>query len=218
MKPTAIYALLSQCNAATSCDAFDGHVLACIFAAGAMETGSGRSLTDALGISGKALRHACEQYFPGALVHLEQFGLDGEPVVDEDEQCLRELLGRSRSAAGALSSLLSILIARRSTRPKHLWQDLGLSNRGELSTLMLRHFAPLAMRNNQDMKWKKFFYRLICRDEGFRLCAAPSCSECNDFENCFGDESGESLLAHTRFHFEAQTLISLEAGRAESPC
>ncbi len=218
MKPTAIYALLSQCNAATSCDAFDGHVLACIFAAGAMETGSGRSLTDALGISGKALRHACEQYFPGALVHLEQFGLDGEPVVDEDEQCLRELLGRSRSAAGAPSSLLSILIARRSTRPKHLWQDLGLSNRGELSTLMLRHFAPLAMRNNQDMKWKKFFYRLICRDEGFRLCAAPSCSECNDFENCFGDESGESLLAHTRFHFEAQTLISLEAGRAESPC
>ncbi len=209
MTPKAIYALLSQSNAASGCDAFDKHVLACIFAVAAMETGPGRSLADALGISGKALRRSSERYFPGALVLLERFGLDGEPIVDEDEQCLRELLGRSRTSAGPLGSLLSILIARRSTRPNHLWQDLGLRNRGELSRLMLRHFAPLAIRNNQDMKWKKFFYRMICRDEGFRLCAAPCCSECTDFENCFGDESGESLLARTRFHFDSQGLVSI---------
>jgi nitrogen fixation protein NifQ len=48
------------------------------------------------------------------------------------------------------------------------------------------------------MKWKKFLYRMICRDEGFRLCSAPSCSECDDFAVCFGEESGESLLARTR--------------------
>ena len=35
---------------------------------------------------------------------------------------------------------------------------------------MLRHFAELARRNNPDMKWKKFFYRMICRDEGFSMC------------------------------------------------
>jgi nitrogen fixation protein NifQ len=215
MKPEAIYALLSQCNTASGCDLFDGHVLACIFSAGAIETGPGRSLTDALGISGKVLRRSCEQYFPGALVHLESFGLEGEPAVEEDERCLRELLGRFRTAAGPLSSLLAVLIARRSTRPNHLWQDLGLPNRGELSTLMSRHFAPLAMRNNQDMKWKKFLHRMICRDEGFRLCAAPCCSECGDFEDCFGDESGESLLARTRFQVEAQGLISIQAGCAQ---
>ena len=48
------------------------------------------------------------------------------------------------------------------------------------------------------MKWKKFFYRMICRDEGYRLCTAPSCAECDDFQVCFGDESGESLMARTR--------------------
>ena len=48
------------------------------------------------------------------------------------------------------------------------------------------------------MKWKKFFYRTICRDEGYMLCAAPSCAECDDFEICFGEESGESLLARAR--------------------
>ena len=216
MKPTAIYELLMQHNAASRCDPFDGHILACIFAAGAMETGLDRSLTDALGLSGKAFRRACEQYFPGALVSLEPFGLGGEPVVDEDEQCLRNLLARSRSTAGTVSSLLSMLIARRSTRANHLWQDLGLRDRGELSALMSRHFAPLALRNNQDMKWKKFLHRMICRDEGFRLCTAPSCSECADFNDCFGEESGESLLARARFHFEAVKLISIEAGCGES--
>jgi len=211
MTPVSIYAHLCKCNAASGCDEFDGHVLACIFAVAAMEAGPGRSLVDALGISGKVLRRCAEQYFPGAQGMFESFAFEGEPVVDEDEKCVRELLRRSRTSGGAISSLLVILIARRSTRPNHLWQDLGLQNRNELSRLMMRHFAPLAKRNDQDMKWKKFFYRMICRDEGFALCSAPSCSECCDFGNCFGDESGESLLARTRFHVETQGLISIAA-------
>jgi nitrogen fixation protein NifQ len=90
------------------------------------------------------------------------------------------------------------MIARRAQRPNHLWQDLGLRDRGELSLLMNRHFKPLALRNNQDMKWKKFLYRMICADASFTLCTAPSCRECDDFDVCFGDESGESLLARIR--------------------
>lgn len=209
MTPRATYTHLVHSNTASGCDVFDGHVLACVFAVAAMETGPGRSLVDASGISGRVLRRFCQEYFPGALDLLESFGLDGEPTVDEEEQCLRELLRRSRTSAEPLSSLLAVLIARRSTRPNHLWQDLGLRNRGELSRLMIRHFSPLAMRNDQDMKWKKFFYRMICRDEGFTLCSAPSCSECCDFENCFGDESGESLLARTRLQIETQGLVSI---------
>jgi nitrogen fixation protein NifQ len=94
-------------------------------------------------------------------------------------------------------------VARRAQRPNHLWQDLGLGNRRELSRLMNQHFRPLAVRNTADMKWKKFLYRTICRDEGFSLCTAPSCSECNDFEACFGEESGESFLARARRKAEA---------------
>jgi nitrogen fixation protein NifQ len=113
------------------------------------------------------------------------------------------LLQRSRSTTGDLGALLAIVVARRAMRPNHLWQDLGLTNRGELSALMRRHFAPLALRNRQDMKWKKFFYRMICSDDSYRLCVAPSCSECSDFNGCFGDESGESLLARVRLQYEA---------------
>jgi nitrogen fixation protein NifQ len=58
------------------------------------------------------------------------------------------------------------------------------------------------------MKWKKFFYRMICRDESFRFCSAPSCEDCDDFAVCFGDESGESLLACIRR--EGAKLINVE--------
>jgi nitrogen fixation protein NifQ len=210
MTPGSIYLYLRQANAATACEPFDGHVLACIFAAGVSECSAGVALSDALGVGGLELRRTIAKHFPGALDRLEAFGLDSEPTVDDEERCLRELLRRFRTTPAPLTSLLSVLISRRATRPNHLWQDLGLVNRGELSSLMQRHFALLARRNTQDMKWKKFFFRMICRDEGYRLCAAPCCAECGDFNACFGDESGESLLARVRFQGEASTRLSIE--------
>ena len=60
---------------------------------------------------------------------------------------------------------------------------------------MTRHLKPLALCNTGDMKWKKF---LICADASYTLCTAPSCAECDDFESCFGEETGESLLARAR--------------------
>jgi nitrogen fixation protein NifQ len=210
MTPQAIYHLLHRANAATVFDPFDGHVLACVFAAGVSECHAGGLFTDALGLSGAALRGTIDRYFPGTLEKLEAFGLDSEPVIGDDERCLRELLWRFRTAPSRLNSLMTLLVARRATRPNHLWQDLGLMNRNELSRLMQRHFAQLASRNTQDMKWKKFFYRMICREDGFRMCLAPSCSECGDFNGCFGDESGESLLARVRHGLETSKLTSIE--------
>jgi nitrogen fixation protein NifQ len=214
MMPEAMYMQLIDANAVTACDPFDGHVLACVFAAAVDECRGGGSFTDALGISGSALRRDIDRYFPGTLECLEAFELDVEPAISEDEKYLRELLWRFRSASTPINSLVTFLVARRATRPNHLWQDLGLANRGELSRLMNRHFTALARRNDQDMKWKKFFYRMICRDDGFSMCVAPCCSECGDFDGCFGSESGESLLARIRFHGESSRLVGIESSFA----
>ncbi|MDR3739667.1 MAG: nitrogen fixation protein NifQ [Terracidiphilus sp.] len=210
MTTDAMYILLNR-SLAPACDPFDGHVLACVFAIAAEESAADRSLAQALGVSGKSLRGVIAQYFPHALDHLIAFGLDSELVVEDEEQSLRMLLQRSRSTSGPLSSLLAAIVARRAMQSNHLWQDLGLTNRSELSALMQRHFAPLAVRNNQDMRWKKFFYRMICRDDSYRLCAAPSCSECCDFNVCFGDESGESRLARVRWQVETLVPIQINA-------
>ncbi len=64
--------------------------------------------------------------------------------------------------------------------------------------MLKRHFAPLAERNTRGMRWKRFFYRMLCEDEGFVMCTTPVCTDCSDFDNCFGVEDGESRLARRK--------------------
>ena len=122
------------------------------------------------------------------------------PAVAEDEEVamVRDLLLANRSTPGDTGRWLAVMIATRSMQPNHLWEDLGLRERSELTRLLLRHFAPLATRNTRNMRWKRFFYRSLCEDDGFVLCTTPVCTQCRDFELCFGDESGESRMAERR--------------------
>jgi len=70
----------------------------------------------------------------------------------------------------------------------HLWQDLGLWSRVDLSCLMTQNFPALAARNTRDMKWKKFLYKQLCDREGVQVCRSPSCEMCVDSAGCFGPE------------------------------
>ncbi|QFY41471.1 nitrogen fixation protein NifQ [Candidatus Methylospira mobilis] len=70
----------------------------------------------------------------------------------------------------------------------HLWQDLGLWNRSDLSGLVRYNFPELAAKNTRDMKWKKFIYKQLCEAEGVYVCRAPSCDVCIDHAGCFGPE------------------------------
>lgn len=71
----------------------------------------------------------------------------------------------------------------------HLWQDLGLASRAELSALMRRWFPGLVARNAGDMKWKKFLYRELCLRADILVCKSPSCATCSDQPACFGPEA-----------------------------
>lgn len=201
-EPLSLYSYLYQSCQDSVCDSLDQHVLTSIFTIAAAECSKSRSLADGLGIGGSELRLHIEKLFPDSLPLLSSLNLELNGTATEEEECLRELLLRSRSSSVAFHSLLVFLVARRAMHPNHLWQDLGLRNRSELTALMLRHFTPLALRNKQDMKWKKFFYRIICREDDFRMCTAPCCAECDDFQKCFGEETGESLLAKIRLQLD----------------
>ena len=72
----------------------------------------------------------------------------------------------------------------------HLWEDMHLDSRAELSALIRAYFGPLAALNVRDMKWKNFFYKQICEREGFHACRAPRCEDCCDQARCFGPEDG----------------------------
>ncbi|KHK90698.1 nitrogen fixation protein NifQ [Novosphingobium malaysiense] len=170
---------------------FDVHLASCILALSLYESEhEGLSLADATGLDGEELNELCRLVFPHVCLPEA-----GEATVGREEQALRDILWMNCSEASVFELLLTRLVARRCQRPNHLWQDLGLASRTELSMLMEQHFPRLAMKNSADMKWKKFFYRMMCTSEGFRLCSAPVCTECDDFDACFGAEDGEALLA-----------------------
>jgi nitrogen fixation protein NifQ len=194
-----VYRWLMAGSQHAACDRFDAHVIASALSVAVVESErEGRSVASGMGLDSEVLTEFVSELFPQARDVFAGLQRVEPLVVAQDEQCLRDLLVRCATVGSDFQNRLAAIVARRAQRPNHLWQDLGLRNRRELSWLMGRHFEWLAARNARDMKWKKFLYRTICRDGSFPVCTAPSCSECCDFDDCFGDESGESLLAIRR--------------------
>ncbi len=180
-------------------DEFDVHVAASVLAISLAEAQhSRRSVSQSLGLDASGLAQLADAFFPHAKTRLLDAAGDGAVAWGADEECLRDLLLKFSTAATGYQRVLADILTRRAQGANHLWQDLGLQDRTELTRLMQRHFAPLKERNSHDMKWKKFLYRTICRDEGYGFCAAPTCGECDDYQICFGDEAGESLMSLAR--------------------
>ncbi|RRH94546.1 nitrogen fixation protein NifQ [Mesorhizobium tamadayense] len=174
---------------------FDQHVLACVLSCALKEVEDGEATaTESTGLSRAELRDVLPCSFPATAIN--GFALEdvSDPKPAMEEELLHGLLLAHARPSDPVSARFSKIIARRAMRNDHLWQDLGLLNRGELNQLLATHFPTLAAGNTQNMKWKKYFYRKLCEAEGFSLCTAPNCRECNDFESCFGPEEGESGL------------------------
>ncbi|KAA5602036.1 nitrogen fixation protein NifQ [Blastochloris sulfoviridis] len=210
--PAALYRRLTGVDPAVADiatdAAFDRHVLACAIVAAAAGPGG---VAAGLGLSLAARDAMLAAYFPhacGVVAALAAAAArsgdaatlaNGAATAPGDEfEMVRDLLLAHRSRAGSETDWLAAIVARRALEPNHLWEDLGLRSRVELTRLLERHFAPLAAKNTRNMRWKRFFYRTLCEDDGFVLCATPTCTGCGDFETCFGEETGESRLAHIR--------------------
>lgn len=194
-----VYGLLMDAPSASASHPFDRHAVAAILCLSLAEADAHRTAPLAgLGLERAELLALAQELFPEQVALIAALVPAGAVEVDEEERNVRDILAMYASGAGRLQRALVALIARRAKAPHHLWQDLGLRDRGELSELMQRHFAPLARKNSQDMKWKKFLYRMVCGTAGFTLCTAPVCAECDDFHACFGAEDGELRLAIAR--------------------
>ena len=196
MSAEEAYQWLIKSSAHSQCDEFDIHIIACVFALAIDEADrTDVRIADGVGLERPAIRDLAAAMFPDARAFFDHAEVGDALMIDEEEQSLRDILGMYCTGNSRLEWPIAAMIARRCKWTHHLWQDLGLPNRSQLSQLMKRHFARLAEKNQHDMKWKKFLYRMVCGSEGFTLCTAPVCSECDDFANCFGAEDGEALLA-----------------------
>jgi len=151
-------------------------------------TGDG-AMPEWLGMGETGFRSMIEHHFP-ALDAAELTGgtdrVDPQRTVELDD--LRKLLLDNRSGRSPSEVWMAEIVIVGCLGSDHLWQDLGLWKRADLSRLMMENFEPLALRNDKDMKWKKFLYKQMCVGEGIYICRSPSCEVCVDYHNCFGSE------------------------------
>jgi nitrogen fixation protein NifQ len=146
-------------------------------------------LPDWLGLEEKEFRRMMRHHFPDydlARTANPDRVADLQRGAEIDD--LHKLLRDNRTGSSASENWMVDIVVAGCLGADHLWQDLGLWNRTDLSKLMRENFEPLARRNDKDMKWKKFLYKQLCEAEGIYVCRSPSCEVCADYQLCFGSE------------------------------
>jgi nitrogen fixation protein NifQ len=161
-------------------------VYACMIAS--WQTGAG-TMPDWLGLPPAAFRCLLAHHFPGIeMATLNPRGIALPQDREDERNELVRLMLRGKSGESPSEVWMAQVIAAGCMAADHLWQDLGLWSRTDLTALMRRNFPRLAAGNLRDMKWKRFLYKQLCEAEGIYTCRVPSCAECTDYDACFGPE------------------------------
>jgi len=180
------YRQLMDSSCTTDIHSVDRHLLACLLVVMEEEESP---VEVALGLTSQQFTSLYHRYFPTI-----GFDVDGAKVssaVSNDPELLNLLLGyvaEDDNNGGAILSgaLLAHILAARAAKPGHLWVAMGLFERAELGAAIKRHLPLLLTANDQGMRWKRFFYKQICEQQGGMLCKSPVCGECSEYELCFG--------------------------------
>lgn len=176
-----IYALLTQGTVNTP----NHQWLAAMAASWCLGRGA---LPDYLGLEPARFYELAARFPDYALPSVAPSGLrtDFSRMLEKDD--LVNLLSGFAATQGGDTDLIIAVIVAGCLGSDHLWQDLGLWSRADLSAMLHYNFPALAAKNVKDMKWKKFLYKQLCEMEGIYLCRAPSCEVCIDYHKCFGSE------------------------------
>ncbi|WP_333875521.1 nitrogen fixation protein NifQ [Methylobacter sp.] len=147
-------------------------------------------LPDYMGLEREQFNDLTNHLFPGSSIipaHAPSGSkLDFSRMLEKDD--LVNLLKQfSNPDIIEIDWVIGVIVAG-SLGSDHLWQDLGLWSRSQLSAMLLYNFPELAVKNDKDMKWKKFLYKQLCEAEGLYLCRVPSCEVCADYSKCYGSE------------------------------
>lgn len=114
--------------------------------------------------------------------------LQKNPAWIETEIELQALFLEHTKNAPPMTRHWASIIASACALSNHLWEDLGVKHRGILSQLIEKYFPLLYHENKNNMRWKKFFFRMLCQKEGFELCKSPNCATCIDHTVCFAQQ------------------------------
>jgi nitrogen fixation protein NifQ len=178
---TGLYGqLMAQAGGHANDDLFARMLASQILGMGALPHGLGLAKAD---FAALLARHFPRYRLPS--------GMD-EEMAEASRQTEREdlltLLEEHCAGKDESEHWMAVIVSAACMGRDHLWQDLGLWSRVDLSRLMTQNFPALAARNTRDMKWKKFLYKQLCDREEVQVCRSPSCEVCADYAGCFGPE------------------------------
>ena len=147
------------------------------------------ALPDYLGLQPNGFQLLVTSNFPGYdLAETAVSGVKADFSRMLEKQDLEQFLRRFVVVQSEVCEALISMLVAACLGNDHLWQDLGLWSRKDLSGLLGQNFPELITLNHKDMKWKKFLYKQLCEAEGIYVCRAPSCEVCKDYPHCFGPE------------------------------
>lgn len=99
------------------------------------------------------------------------------------------IANQAASIAPTMAERLAHVIATACFGRHHLWQDLGLGGRDDVSRLLAACFPSVHAANVNNLKWKRFLFATLAAQHGGDP-RPPSCAGCEDFPKCFPDEGG----------------------------
>jgi len=134
--------------------------------------------------------HLIRSYINGETAQPPYMGLSDTHFVqlfDDliDSEFNLELLATYKNEHRHYSEQAVYVIAHSCLGYNHLWADLGLSDRDVLNEMIHYYFPKLHQLNQNNMRWKRFFYRQLCESEGDYICRSPSCEHCVSYNECF---------------------------------
>jgi nitrogen fixation protein NifQ len=111
------------------------------------------------------------------------------PILDDAQaeftRLLRALLDAWRAPATDTTPWVSSVLVQACLRPDHLWRDLGLSGREDVTALLARHYPGLMARNVRNLRWKQFLAYSAREHAGQPPSEAPGCPACEDYGVCY---------------------------------
>ncbi|MEI5999059.1 nitrogen fixation protein NifQ [Paraburkholderia bengalensis] len=146
-----------------------------------------------LGLARAALHALLARHFPGATrPHAvpERIAASGHQAFVD---AMRALLLRHEAffaPDNADAHCLATIIASACLRPDHLWRDLGLDGRDDVTAILTRHYPQLVARNVDGLRWKKLLARELALEAGREPAPAPGCPGCEDYGFCYPSRDG----------------------------
>ncbi len=142
-----------------------------------------------MGLPTAMFREMLDFHFPVTAREMPSSASREQPETGDEVEDLRHLLLTHRTGRSRSERWIAELICAGCMGRDHLWSDLGLISRPQLTELMRVNFPRLAFQNTKNMRWKKFLYKKLCEGEGIYICRAPSCEVCSEKQVCFAPDS-----------------------------